>query len=47
MMMYVQDGLQKSVLMVAPFTTRDLAQRSIADVIFDLQAWKRKNRNNP
>ena len=27
--------------MVAPFTTRDLAQRSIADVIFDLQ--ERKN----
>jgi hypothetical protein len=30
--------MQKNVLMVAPFTTRDLAQRSIADVIFDLQA---------
>ena len=29
--------MQKNVLMVAPFTTRDLAQRSIADVIFDLQ----------
>jgi len=28
---------QKSVFMVAPFTTRDLSQRSISDVIFDLQ----------
>jgi hypothetical protein len=34
--------MQKNVLMVAPFTTRDLAQRSIADVIFDLQAKMKK-----
>jgi len=27
----------KSVFMVAPFTTKDLSQRSVADVIFDLQ----------
>jgi hypothetical protein len=35
--------MQKNVLMVAPFTTRDLAQRSIADVIFDLQARFKKD----
>jgi hypothetical protein len=37
--------MQKNVLMVAPFTTRDLAQRSIADVIFDLQARFKKKSN--
>jgi len=34
-----QDNLQKNVFMVAPFTTKDLSQRSIADVIFDLQEY--------
>jgi len=34
-----QNHSQKSVFMVAPFTTRDLSQRSIADVIFDLQEY--------
>jgi len=34
-----QDQHQKNVFMVAPFTTKDLSQRSIADVIFDLQEY--------
>jgi len=34
-----QDTHQKNVFMVAPFTTKDLSQRSIADVIFDLQEY--------
>jgi len=34
-----QDQMTKSVFMVAPFTTKDLSQRSIADVIFDLQEY--------
>jgi hypothetical protein len=29
-----------SVFMVAPFTAKDLSQRSMADVIFDLQVQK-------
>merc|ERR1719219_2222190 len=34
-----QDHSQKSVFMVAPFTTRDLSQPTIADTIFDLQEY--------
>lgn len=34
-----QDQVSKNVFMVAPFTTKDLSQRSIADVIFDLQEY--------
>ena len=29
----------KNVCMVAPFTAKDLSQRSIADVLFDLQEY--------
>ena len=32
-----QDQQQKAVFHVAPFTTKDLGQKSIGDTIFDLQ----------
>ena len=36
---------QKQVFMVAPFTTKDLSQRSIADVVFDLEKTPNNEQN--